>query len=95
MLSWGDKGDPRVILEIILPTGIGAVLSLVLLSNLLKWLLHRYEHLTLGFLLGILLGSVVGIWPFEQTSSGVDYAAGAGLAIVGFLATFLLSRLGK
>jgi len=94
-LSWGEQGDPRVILEVLLPTSIGAVLSLILLSNLLKWLLHRYEHLTLGFLLGILLGSVVGIWPFGPTSGGGDYIGGAGLAVVGFLATFLLSRFGK
>jgi len=95
VLSLGDQGDPRVILEVILPTAIGAVLSLVLLSNLLKWLLHRHEHVTLGFLLGILLGSVIGIWPFDHTSDGGDYAVGAGLAVAGFLATFLLSRVGK
>ena len=83
VLSFGEKGDGAVILHVIGPTGVGAILSLVLLSNLLKWMLHKYDRLTLGFLLGILLGSVVGIWPFEATSRGSDYLIGTGLAVVG------------
>ncbi len=93
VLSLGDKGDPLVFAQVIVPTGIGAVLSLVLLSNLLKWMLHRYESFSLGLLLGILLGSVVGIWPFEPTSQASDYVVGTGLAAAGFACTFLLSRL--
>ncbi len=53
-------------LKIIVPVGIGAVLGVVALSNLLKWLLCRHEKATLGFLLGMLLGSVLGLWPFSQ-----------------------------
>ena len=53
-------------LKIIVPVGIGAVLGIVGLSNLLKILLHRYEKVTLGFLLGMLLGSVLGLWPFGR-----------------------------
>jgi putative membrane protein len=53
-------------LAVIIPVGIGAVIGVVGLSNLLKWLLHRHEQVTLGFLLGMLLGSVIGLWPFSQ-----------------------------
>lgn len=53
-------------LGIIVPVGIGAVLGVVGLSNLLKWLLRRYSRATHGVLLGILLGSVVGLWPFGR-----------------------------
>ena len=53
-------------LSIIVPVGIGAVIGIVGLSNLLKVLLHRYEKATLGFLLGLLLGSVLGLWPFGR-----------------------------
>ena len=59
-LSLGSEGDPRAFLRVVIPAAVGAVLSLVFLSNLLKWLLHRYEKVTLGVLLGILLGSVKG-----------------------------------
>ena len=35
-------------------------------SNVLKWLLGRFEKATLGVLLGLLAGAVVGLWPFQQ-----------------------------
>ncbi len=58
--------------RILLPVAIGAVVGIVALSNLLKWLLHRYHRVTLGVLLGILLGSVIMLWPFSQ---GVGHKA--------------------
>lgn len=51
---------------IIIPVGIGAVAGIVALSNALKYLLHHYERATVGFLLGMLLGSVLGLWPFGR-----------------------------
>ncbi len=56
-------------LRIIVPVGIGAVLGIVGLSNLLKYLLRRHHRVTVGVLLGILLGSVLGLWPFGRTPS--------------------------
>lgn len=53
-------------LWIVVPVGIGVIVGIAGLSNLLKWLLHRHEKVTLGLLLGILLGSVLGLWPFAQ-----------------------------
>jgi putative membrane protein len=38
----------------------------VVISNVLKWVLARYEEVTLGVLLGLLLGAVVGLWPFQE-----------------------------
>ncbi|NQU44361.1 DUF368 domain-containing protein [bacterium] len=51
---------------VILPVGIGLVLGLALLSNLLKFLLNRCHRATVGFLLGLLLGSVLGLYPFKD-----------------------------
>ena len=45
---------------------LGVVIGVVGVSNLLKWLLARYNKVTMGVLLGLLLGAVVGIWPFQQ-----------------------------
>lgn len=53
-------------LAIIVPVGVGAMLGIIGLSNLLKLLLHRFARPTIGVLLGILLGSVVGLWPFGK-----------------------------
>jgi putative membrane protein len=62
--------DLAMILEsmhVVVPVGIGVVLGVVGLSNLLKRLLDQRPQPTLGFLLGLLLGSVLGLWPFEQS----------------------------
>ncbi len=68
--------DLAVILEsmhVVIPVGIGVVIGVVGLSNLLKWLLHHHGQLTLGFLLGLLFGSMFGLWPFE---AGVEPVLG-------------------
>jgi len=49
------------------------VAGVVGVSNALKWLLARFEKATLGVLLGLLLGAVVGLWPFQV---GVEPAPG-------------------
>ena len=49
-----------------LPVGLGVVLGVVGVSNLLRILLDRYRTPTLGVLLGLLLGAVIGLWPFQQ-----------------------------
>ncbi|MEM7576942.1 MAG: DUF368 domain-containing protein [Planctomycetota bacterium] len=54
-------------LAVVLPVGLGVVIGIVGVSNLLRWLLKRYERATLGVLLGLLLGAVVGLWPFQQS----------------------------
>ncbi len=50
---------------VLLPVGLGLVAGVVGVSNLLRWLLAKYEKATLGVLLGLLLGAVVGLWPFQ------------------------------
>jgi len=52
--------------HVFVPVGIGVVLGVVGVSNLVKILLERYKRATLGFLLGLLLGAVLGLWPFQQ-----------------------------
>jgi putative membrane protein len=78
--------DLTMILEsmhVVVPVGIGVVLGVVGLSNLLKRLLEQSPQPTLGFLLGLLLGSVLGLWPFEQS---VD-ALPLGESVKGVLVT--------
>jgi putative membrane protein len=53
-------------MHVVVPLGIGIVLGVVGVSNLLRWLMLRFEKITLGALLGLLLGAVVGLWPFQQ-----------------------------
>ncbi len=53
-------------MNVVVPVGIGVVLGVVGVSNGLRWLLARYEKATLGVLLGLLLGAVVGLYPFQE-----------------------------
>ena len=62
------------LLGIVVPVGVGVVIGVVAVSNLLKVLLARHEKSTLGVLLGLLVGAVVGLWPFQH---GVQPVVGA------------------
>ncbi|MAI25491.1 MAG: hypothetical protein CMN75_05615 [Spirochaeta sp.] len=68
----GSEGVSGMNLELIMasmgvvvPVGLGVLVGIVGVSNLLRWLLDRFEKWTLGLLLGLLLGSVVGLYPFQ------------------------------
>ncbi len=61
--------EPAPLLEalhVLVPLGFGAVVGIAVVSNLLRWLLQRFESATPGVLLGLLLGAVVGLWPFQR-----------------------------
>jgi putative membrane protein len=67
--STGTGFDLGLVLDamwVLVPLGIGVVAGVVGVSNLLRWLLRHYEKATLGALLGLLLGAVVGLWPFQE-----------------------------
>jgi putative membrane protein len=61
-----DMAGVMAELGVIVPVGIGAVLGVVVVANLLRFLLHRYEKATLGILLGLLLAAPAGLYPFRE-----------------------------
>ena len=63
--DWPGVLDPA--LHVMLPVGMGVLLGVFGVSNLLKWMLERFEKPTLGVLLGLLAGAVIGLWPFQQS----------------------------
>lgn len=77
--------DTAVIMDIglavVLPVGLGVFIGVVGVSNLLRWLLKHYEKATLGVLLGLLVGAVVGLWPFQQTATPVEGQIVKGQAV--------------
>ncbi len=56
-------------LTTLLPVGVGVGVGIIGVSNAVRWLLDRFEKPTLGALLGLLLGSVVGLYPFQEPVS--------------------------
>ncbi len=58
--------NERVIPDLAL-LGIGALVGLILFSNLLSWLLKKYHDVTISVLVGFMIGSLNKIWPWKQT----------------------------
>jgi len=69
-LKLGLRGmDVPILMEaakVVVPVGFGIVVGVVAVSNLVRWLLDHARQATLGLLLGLLLGAVVGLWPFQE-----------------------------
>ncbi len=86
MFKEGLRGlDIQLLMEsakTVIPVGLGVVCGVAGVSNLLKWLLKRFEAPTLGVLFGLLLGAVIGLWPFQAARSPI-----AGETIRGQLVT--------
>jgi putative membrane protein len=62
--SLAALSDP--LLLVVLPVIAGVVVGIVVVSNVLKFVLRRYEKPTLGVLMGLLVGAVAGLWPFQE-----------------------------
>ena len=52
--------------------GVGCATGLAIFSRFLTWLLNRFAPGTLSLLSGLMLGSIVRLWPF-QTITEVDH----------------------
>ena len=45
---------------------IGCLFGLLAFTRLLNYLLERYRNLTIAFLIGLMVGSLYGLWPFRE-----------------------------
>ena len=45
---------------------LGCLFGLLVFTRLLKFLLDRYRNLTISFLMGLMFGSLYGLWPFRD-----------------------------
>jgi putative membrane protein len=91
---------------ILLPVGLGVIVGIGGLTNALKWLLENKKEPTMGVLLGLLLGSVLGLYPFKPLMEKGEVIAAAHAAspmnillvvvaaLAGFAVTVALARIG-
>ena len=81
---------------VLLPVLVGIAVGATLISNAVRFALRRFRQATLGVLMGLLLGAVVGLWPFEDPASPapLQAASALGLAGAGFVLTWTISRFG-
>lgn len=52
-------------IKILLPVVVGAVVGLVLFSNILSWVFKKYKNQTISILTGFILGSLGVLWPWK------------------------------
>lgn len=90
-LSLGQSGDPTA-LHVLAPVAVGALVSLLGVTNILKWLLHHHEKPTIGALLGMLVGSVIMLWQMVDVQTSSQYAGAGALLAVGLGVTMGMSR---
>jgi putative membrane protein len=60
----GALGDLNLV--VILPFIAGCLVGLLSFSRLLKWLLDRWHDTVLAALIGLLIGSLWRIWPYQD-----------------------------
>lgn len=65
-LKAGDIGALADQLAVIVPVGLGVVVGIAAVANVLRFVLHRYERATLGVLLGLLVAAPAGLYPFRE-----------------------------
>lgn len=63
------RESPGESLAVLAPVGVGAALGMALFSNGLRHLLARQAAATHAALLGLLVGSVLGLWPFREPAN--------------------------
>lgn len=55
-----------VVLTVVLPVGVGVGVGILVVSNVIRIVLDRHAQPTLGVLMGLLVGAVFGLWPFQE-----------------------------
>jgi len=61
---------------------LGCVAGLMLFSRLLSWLLSRFHGPTLSVLTGFLMGSLVMVWPWRESTTMVGEGRAVGLHLL-------------
>jgi putative membrane protein len=68
----------RVDIIALLPFALGAGIGLVLFANLLRWLFDRLRSYILAFLIGLMMGTLTRLWPWQQVVQYQLHADGLG-----------------
>ena len=90
-----DNLDIKIITSFI----VGAIIGVISFSKILKWLFRNYKNLAYSIMLGLVIGSIEKIWPwnksFSAELSNLDLFVSISLVILGFIIVFLLEKTKK
>lgn len=87
------EGIANINLMIIVPVGIGFVVSIVLFANIINFLFRRFYGYTYYTVIGFVIGSIIAIFP--GFSFNIEHLLGVLLFAVGFYLSFSLSKYSK
>ena len=90
-----DNLDVKIISSFL----VGAVIGVISFSKILKWLFNNYKSLAYSIMLGLVIGSIEKIWPWNKSYSAelsnLDLFLSISLVILGFIIVFLLEKTKK
>lgn len=90
-----DNLDVKIISSFI----VGALIGVISFSKILKWLFNNYKSLAYSIMLGLVIGSIEKIWPwnksFSAELSNLDLFLSISLVILGFIIVFILEKTKK
>ena len=90
-----DNLDVKIISSFI----VGAVIGVISFSKILKWLFNNYKSLAYSIMLGLVIGSIEKIWPwnksFSAELSNLDLFLSISLVILDFIIVFILEKTKK
>lgn len=60
-------GESTEALQVVFVFALGCATGIISFSHLLTWLLDRYQQGTTALLVGLMTGSIVRLWPFQDS----------------------------
>ena len=75
---------------------LGAIIGLLGFSRILNYLFKNHRNVTYTIMLGLVIGSIEKVWPWNKSFSvelsNLDLLLSVSLAILGFIIVFLLEK---
>ena len=75
---------------------LGAIIGLLGFSRILKYLFKNHRNITYTIMLGLVIGSITKVWPwnkgFSMELSNLNLLLSISLVILGFMIVFLLEK---
>lgn len=80
--------------------GAGGIVGLSIFSRLLSWLLKHHHGATVAVLIGIMIGSIRKVWPWQMNGNpaipeiNINLLIGIVMTVIGFLIIIYLEKAG-
>ena len=75
---------------------LGAIIGLLGFSRILKYLFKNHRNVTYTIMLGLVIGSIEKVWPWNKSFSvelsNLNLSLSVSLVILGFIIVFLLEK---